>query len=74
MNRKLAALMLLAILLLGGLAHAQAYRYVASKIRKPFHYPTCKWALEIDPQNLQTFKTRDEAIAAGHRPCKVCDP
>ena len=48
--------------------------YVASAIREPFHRPGCKWAQKISSQNLQTFKTRDEAIKAGHRPCKVCRP
>jgi micrococcal nuclease len=48
--------------------------YVASAIREPFHRPDCKWAQRISPANLQTFKTREEAIKAGHRPCKVCRP
>lgn len=48
--------------------------YVASAIREPFHRPGCKWAQKISSQNLQTFKTRDAAIKAGHRPCKVCKP
>jgi len=48
--------------------------YVASAIREPFHRPECKWAQRISPENLQTFKTREEAIKAGHRPCKVCKP
>ena len=48
--------------------------YVASAIREPFHRPGCKWAVKISSANLQTFKTRDEAIKAGHRPCKVCRP
>jgi methylphosphotriester-DNA--protein-cysteine methyltransferase len=48
--------------------------YVASVIREPFHRPGCKWAQRISPENLQTFKMREEAIKAGHRPCKVCRP
>jgi micrococcal nuclease len=48
--------------------------YVASVIREPFHRPDCKWALKISSANMQTFKTREEAIKAGHRPCKVCRP
>jgi micrococcal nuclease len=48
--------------------------YVASAIREPFHRPGCKWAQKISSANLQTFKTREEAIKAGHRPCKVCKP
>ncbi len=48
--------------------------YVASAIREPFHRPECKWAQRISRENLQTFKTREEAINAGHKPCKVCKP
>lgn len=49
-------------------------KYVASKKRAPFHYPWCRWAKQISPYNLQTFSSREEAIRAGHRPCKVCNP
>jgi methylphosphotriester-DNA--protein-cysteine methyltransferase len=48
--------------------------YVASVNREPFHRPDCKWARRISLGNLQTFQTREEAIKAGHRPCKVCEP
>jgi hypothetical protein len=51
-----------------------AVAYVASVRREPFHRPDCRWAQRISPANLQTFSTRDEAIKAGHRPCKVCKP
>jgi micrococcal nuclease len=48
--------------------------YVASSQREPFHRPGCEWAQKINPDNLESFSTRDEAIRAGHRPCKVCKP
>ena len=51
-----------------------SYAYVASSAREPFHKPSCKWAQKISASNLVTFKTRDEAIKAGHRACKVCKP
>ena len=51
-----------------------AVAYVASIAREPFHRPDCKWAQRISPGNLQTFTTREAAIKAGHRPCKVCRP
>lgn len=51
-----------------------SYTYVASSAREPFHKPSCRWAQKISDRNLQTFKTHDEAIKAGHRPCKVCKP
>ena len=48
--------------------------YVASAKREPFHKPSCEWAEKISHTNLETYYTRDEAIKAGHQPCKVCKP
>ena len=48
--------------------------YVASVKSQVFHKPDCQWAKKIDPKNLQTFKTREDAIKAGKRPCKACKP
>jgi len=48
--------------------------YVASAKRGPFHKPSCEWAKKISPTNLEKYNTRDAAIKAGHRPCKVCKP
>lgn len=47
--------------------------YIASYKREPFHYPWCQWAQKISPANLQCFYSREGAIAAGYRPCKVCN-
>ena len=51
-----------------------ACNYVASYKREPFHYPWCKWAQKIAPGNRVCYETREQAIADGHRPCKVCNP
>ena len=61
----------------GGAAFAADQKepaYVASTKREPFHKPSCEWAKKISRTNLESYKTRDEAIKAGHRPCKVCKP
>lgn len=39
-----------------------------------YHRPSCVWAEKISPSNLVTFSSREEAEAAGYRPCKVCKP
>ena len=49
-------------------------QYVASSAREPFHLPSCQWAAKISGSNRQTFATREAAIQAGHRACKVCRP
>ena len=47
---------------------------VASILREPFHHCWCKWAVKISDRNLAGYNTREDAIADGHRPCKVCNP
>lgn len=48
--------------------------YWASGKGKTFHRPSCEWAQRISESNLVKYKTRDEAIAAGKKACKVCRP
>jgi len=50
------------------------WKYVASKKSKVFHIPDCKWAQKIKPENLVGFKSREEAVESGRRPCKSCRP
>ncbi len=49
-------------------------KYYGSKNSDVFHYPWCKHAANIKPQNLRVFSSRQEAIDRGYRPCKVCKP
>ena len=53
---------------------AAEYKYIASKSSDIFHRPECRWAKNISPENLVTYKNRDEAKNAGKRPCKTCNP
>jgi len=55
-------------------APAREKPYVASVMREPFHNADCKWAAKISEGNLVGYDTREDAIADGHRPCKVCKP
>ncbi len=50
------------------------YAYIASKNSEVFHKPGCRWARNISQNNLVTYKSRDEAIKTGKRPCKSCNP
>jgi len=52
----------------------QKYKYAASKKSEVFHYINCFYVASIKPGNLILFKTREEAIASGRRPCKKCKP
>ncbi|NLZ07122.1 MAG: hypothetical protein GXY19_18290 [Phycisphaerae bacterium] len=48
--------------------------FVGSRNSAVFHRADCPLALKIVQRNLVTYATRDEAIAAGKRPCKSCQP
>lgn len=46
--------------------------YIGNKTSKKFHLPTCSYLPDKD--NQVTFDSRDEAIAAGYKPCGHCNP
>ena len=50
------------------------YNYVASESSNIFHKPDCRWAQNISKENLIKYKSREEAVKAGKRPCKTCNP
>jgi hypothetical protein len=53
---------------------AAKQKYVASKSSDIFHKPECRWAQNISQRNLVTYESREEAIKAGKKPCKTCNP
>jgi len=55
-------------------APALKTEYAASKNTDVFHYFSCSYVATITPGNLIRFKTREEAIDSGRRPCKICKP
>ena len=50
------------------------YQYVGSVNSDKYHYPECRWAKKIKPENEIWFKDKDDAKAHGYVPCKVCKP
>ena len=50
------------------------YKYVASKNSDVFHLPGCSSAKRIAAKNRVGYKSKNEAINAGKRPCKLCKP
>ena len=65
---------LLALCLVVSFSASTHAEYLASKKSMRYHFPSCKWAQKIGPQNLIVFKTMEEAKKAGATPCKVCRP
>lgn len=53
---------------------ARSKPFQASVLREPFHKSTCRWAAKISTSNPVGYDTREEVIADGQRPCRVCKP
>lgn len=48
------------------------HKYRGNVLSKVFHRPGCKY---YNCKNCTAdFKTREEAVAAGYKPCEICDP
>ncbi len=48
--------------------------YVGSKKSDKYHYPTCRHAKNILPENERWFNSNKDAKAAGYVPCGSCKP
>lgn len=52
-----------------------AAAYIGNVNSMIFHYENCRFGgNRIKEVNRIYFSTRDEALSAGYRPCKVCKP
>ncbi|MDD3566215.1 MAG: thermonuclease family protein [Methanothrix sp.] len=49
-------------------------KFVGSKKSDKYHYPSCRWAKKILPQNEIWFSSSEEARRAGYVSCGVCHP
>ncbi|MFC2033808.1 thermonuclease family protein [Chloroflexota bacterium] len=48
--------------------------YVGSINSDKYHYPDCRYAKQVYPENEIWFPSASEAQAHGYVPCKVCKP
>lgn len=48
--------------------------YVGSINSDKYHYPDCRWAGNIKPENEIWFSNTGEAEEQGYVPCKTCQP
>jgi len=49
-------------------------RYVGSIKSDKYHYPSCRYAQSINPENETWFNSKSDAQTAGYVPCGVCKP
>ncbi|MBN2129284.1 MAG: hypothetical protein JW741_07290 [Sedimentisphaerales bacterium] len=51
-----------------------SHPFVASRSSAVFHRADCRWAQNIAAHNRVGYRTREEAVQDGKRPCKSCKP
>ncbi|MGH9164117.1 MAG: methylated-DNA--[protein]-cysteine S-methyltransferase, partial [Acidimicrobiales bacterium] len=55
------------------LARARVF-YLAGTDTGVLCFPTCRNARRLEPEHRQGFRTLDEAVGQGYRPCPHCQP
>ncbi len=48
--------------------------YIGNKNSMKFHLPNCRAVSQMKEKNKVEFKTREEAIEHGYKPCGECNP
>ena len=48
--------------------------YIGNKNSHIFHYPGCRAVQKMRASNMVDFEKRNDATAAGYRPCRICYP
>ncbi len=56
------------------LAESYSVSYVINLKSGKFHRTTCRTIKNIDAPHFEEVESREEAIAMGYEPCKVCKP
>lgn len=75
MMKKFLVLCAAAVLLAAAAPSVSAAAYIGNVNSQIFHYENCRFGgKRIKEVNRVYFDTRDEALAAGYRPCQVCKP
>jgi methylphosphotriester-DNA--protein-cysteine methyltransferase len=70
MRRLISILLLLFVLV----PVAIGAEFWGSSRSSKYHFPSCRWAQKISPQNLIKFSSPSDAQKHGYVPCKVCRP
>lgn len=69
--KKLISILLLLLMIVPVALGAEFW---GSSRSNKYHFPSCKWAQKISPQNLIKFSSPSDAQKSGYVPCKVCRP
>lgn len=71
---KLPVLLAVFLMLLLVLAPALCAEYWGSSESNKYHYPTCRMAKKIKPENKVVFESVQQARQKGYQSCGVCNP
>lgn len=73
--KKILTLCAAALMIASAAPSVSAAAYIGNVNSMIFHYENCRFGgNRIKEVNRIYFSTRDEALSAGYRPCKVCKP
>lgn len=72
MKKAWISILVVVLLALTASVFASEFMYVGSKNSDIYHVPSCPGAERIKDQNKVYFKSLDEVIADGRRPCSIC--
>ena len=53
---------------------AMAFAYIGNARSGIFHYDSCQYVYRMNDSNKVYFDSREDAVDAGYRPCRVCRP
>lgn len=54
--------------------HVASCSFIGNRHTGVFHYAWCSDVNKMNPENKVCFDTAQQALAAGYRPCKHCNP
>ena len=54
--------------------YSMAFAYIGNARSGIFHYDGCQYVYRMKNSNKVYFDSREDAVDAGYRPCRVCRP
>ena len=49
-------------------------KYIGNSSSKKFHSLDCRYAEKLKAEKRVSFKSREEAVESGYKPCGICKP
>lgn len=72
--KRVISLTLLFVFALAAMAFAYIGNARSGILSGIFHYDSCQYVYRMNNSNKVYFDSREDAVDAGYRPCRVCRP